>query len=258
VGDLRAVQLERWIGRLRYDCILFVLELRVGHSSWPKAYLDYSWALMKKITLPITQTYSSTLDLMAIPKENIVQREGHVEIHFPLMDFAESNKVLQTVRENGSLVVYAATSIEGQIDQILLHYFFGPASKPNLRRDYFLQNILQSESLTYAFKRNLLTKIVNLEELLVGGQKNKLDQNLKSIMTWRNAFAHGTIHYDASYGAEIKYFSGSPQVQPLSDDFWNQVESCYGETDRLLTDILQTLAKLDSPKTGIDSPSTGA
>jgi hypothetical protein len=213
---------------------------------------------MKKITLPITQTYSSTLDLMAIPKENIVQRVGHVEIHFPQMDFAESNKILQTVRENGSLVVYAATSIEGQINQIFLHYFFGPASKPSPRRDYFLQNILQSESMTYGFKRNLLTKIVNLEGLLGGDQKNKLDLDLKRIMTWRNAFAHGTIHYDATRGAEIRYYSGSPQVEVLSDDFWNQVESCYGEADRLLTDILKALSQSDSSTKEPGSASAGA
>lgn len=205
--------------------------------------------------MPITQTYSSGLDLRAVPKEAVVQREGHVEIHFPQMDFGKAYEVLQTVRENGSLVVYAATSVEGQIDQILLRYFFGPASRPDSRRDFFLQNILQSESSTYAFKRNLLTKIVNQHELLVGDQKNTLDLHLKSIMTWRNAFAHGTIHYDAAHGAEIMYFSGSPRVQVLSDDFWNQVESCYNEANRLLTDILQVMVKLDSPSSITGSPS---
>jgi hypothetical protein len=213
---------------------------------------------MKKITLPITQTYSSSLDLMAVPKENIVQREGRVEIHFPQMDFAESNIILFSVRENGALIVYAATSIEGQIDQILLYYFFGPTTGPNLRRNDFLQDILQSDALTYAFKRNQLTKIVNMLNLLEGDNKNKLDLNLKNIMTWRNAFADGTIHYDASRGAEIRYFSGSPKTQALSDEFWNQVESCFNEADQLLTTVFQTLTKMNSPSGGTGSKLAGA
>lgn len=208
---------------------------------------------MKKISLPISQTYSTSLDLMAIPKQNVVQREGHVEIHFPQMDFGAANEILQTVRENGSLVVYAATSIERQIDEILLHYFFGSTTKPNSRRDYFLQNILQSDTLNYSFKRNLLMKIVNLQELLTGDHKNKLDLNLKNVMIWRNAFAHGTIHYDATRGAEIIYFSGSPRTQSLSDDFWNQVESCYRETNQLLTSILESLSKMQ-PQSGDTTP----
>jgi len=213
---------------------------------------------LKKINLRISQTYSTSLDLTAIPKQNVVQREGHLEIHFPQMDFGAANQILQTVRENGSLVVYAATSIERQIDEILLNYFFGSTTKPNSRRDYFLQNILQSDALTYSFRRNLLTKVVNLQDLLTGDQKNILDLNLKNIMTWRNAFAHGTIHYDATLGARIIYFSGSPRTQELSDEFWDQVESCYRETNKLLTSILETLSKMEPPSGGTAPTSAGA
>ena len=200
---------------------------------------------MKKITLPLTQTYSTSLDLKAIPKEGIVQRDGHTEIHFPQMDFGKSNEVLLVVRENGSLVVYAATSIEGQIDQILVNYLFGSANKPNDRKDFFVQQILQSPGLTYSLKRDFLSKIVNDHDLLEGKDKNHLAAGLKKIMIWRNAFAHGTIHYDATRGAEIKYFSGSPQVQALSDEYWTEVEECFSQADALLKRTLDELIRLD-------------
>ncbi|MBE3143287.1 MAG: hypothetical protein IMZ61_05100 [Planctomycetes bacterium] len=198
---------------------------------------------MKKIDLPISQAYSMSLDLKNILPSQIVQREGHKEIHFGTMDFAEAGSVLLIARQNGAQVVYAATSIERQMDQLLLHYFFGPFRSADHRRDFFVQNILQSSGLTYAFKRDTVAKIINEIDLLEGIAKNHLASGLKKIMTWRNAFAHGDIQYDLKSGAMLNFFSGEKQVIVLTDDYWTEVEQCYTESNKLLTEALEKLIK---------------
>jgi len=94
---------------------------------------------MKKITLPIAQSYTMGLDLQNLPSP-IVRPDGSRQILVGSMDIGAAGPVVLASRENGAQVVYAAGSIERQMNEIILQYFFGPVSQRNPKRDFFLQN----------------------------------------------------------------------------------------------------------------------
>ena len=155
----------------------------------------------------------------------------------------EGAKEIEVARENGAQVVYATTSIEQRLEEIILTYFFGPFVNPDDRRDFFIHNVLQSSSLQYSFKKELVSKIIEQCSLLEGKVKSKLQDNLKKIMVWRNAFAHGRLEYDNRLGCCLRYYMGTPQVLTLDDEYWSTVETQFKETDEILSELHKKLRR---------------
>ncbi|VVC82518.1 hypothetical protein [Sideroxydans sp. CL21] len=198
---------------------------------------------MKEIALPITQTFTMSLDMEALRKAKGGE-SGRLRIPLGTLVFDQKTSLeIETARKNGGLVLYATTSIEQKLESVLLDYFMGRFVKPNERRDMFQREILQSTALSYSAKKELVTKVITKEELLPGKRKNVFQGHLKTIMEWRNAFAHGKIEYDTKIGCLISYYSGHAKKLHLTDEYWIEVEKCYKECDAILDEVLLKLGE---------------
>jgi hypothetical protein len=163
---------------------------------------------MREIELPITQTFSITIDTHNFDMSKAVKMEdGSVKVPLGNIVDAEKAVITEMARRNGGKILYTTTSIEQQLENILLRYFMGPFVKHDEKRAIFERDILQSSALTFHSKKELISKIINPNNLLHGQDKNKVQSYLRNIMDWRNAFAHGKIHYDNMAGCFINYYS---------------------------------------------------
>lgn len=122
-------------------------------------------------------------------------------------------------------------------------YLMGSIVQHDERREFFEQELLQSSAFSYHAKKQLVLKIVNRGEILVGKNKTNLEQKLKKIEEWRNAFAHGTLECDNKDGFSIKYYSGDQKEKVLSDDFWTEVEKDFQECSDLLKEVQNELGE---------------
>ena len=220
-------------------------------------YGSSCWSIrMKSIKLPISQTMSSSIDLGNLTKDDVVEVDGKRIIKMGAIDVAAGVKELNCARENGAQVVYAATSVETQLEDFLLLYFIGPFLGPDERRDFFVHNVLQSSGISYSFKKELVLKIVDKYGFVKGKDKSDLTKCLKSIMDWRNAFAHGRLEHDSQLGAVLRFFSGSPKAITLNDEYWSQVEECFENARRLVKCALDGLRKRFIPLVPLPDPQT--
>ena len=198
---------------------------------------------MKSIKLQISQSFSVTLDTHNITEDDITEINGKRVIKIGSINVAEHSKDMDTARDNGAQIVYATTSVEKQLESLLLLYFFGPITGPGERRDFFFHNMLQSSGVSYLLKKELVLKIVNKYSLLKGKKKNELSQCLKKIMDWRNAFAHGRLEHNNQLGVLLRFFSGSPAYLELNDEYWLQVEECFESVQRLIKSASEELGR---------------
>jgi len=197
---------------------------------------------MKEIQLPINQTISVTFTSEDLASNDAVDMgNGVSRVSLGTMIDAEISDNLQTARKNGGTILYATTSIEQQIENILLKYFMGDFIQYEERREIFEKEILQSSALSYSAKKELLLKIVNNLKLLQRKKKEKLQKCLKDIMVWRNAFAHGNVRNDTKKGCFIKYYSGCEKEFILTDSFWLKIENGFNDGSTLLKDVADKL-----------------
>lgn len=209
---------------------------------------------MKKINLPIAQTFSITIDMNNVDLSKAVDMGGgHLKV--PLGNLVDDgiSAIVETARKNGGKILYATTSIEQKLEATLLEYFVGSLAADDQRSITFETEILQSSALSFRAKKDLVAKVINEAELLAGNRKNSVQGHLKKIMEWRNAFAHGKIKHDSRMGCYVSFYSGHAQTQRLTDDFWDGVEQCFRECDALLSDAINNLRRQDrssSPASG--------
>lgn len=204
---------------------------------------------MKDIELPITQTFSITIDAHNIDMSNAVEMVNG-KFMLPLGDVVNDaiSETTNQARINGGKVLYATTSIEQQLESLLLRYFMGAFVEHDEKRVIFERDILQSSALSFSSKKELVAKIVNESSLLIGKKKNKLQGHLKKIMGWRNAFAHGKVQHDNVQGCFIKYYSGSGKQLNLTDEFWSDLECVFKKCSELIKESFENLKKLESKK----------
>ncbi|XWN37386.1 MAG: hypothetical protein ROO71_00400 [Balneola sp.] len=205
---------------------------------------------MREIELPIAEEYilKGKMDMnKVIPNE-----DGTFLV--PLGTILDDNMVhnVRIARDNGGKVLYATTSIEKQIVDILLEYFLGSNEGETNKKNIFKNDILASSAFSFRAKKNLLNNILNQEGLIKRKNKSIMQENLKTIMDWRNAFAHGHVKNSEANGCFVEYYSGSLKTLMLDDSLWDQVESVFIETHSFLKEILKSLkdkSKIPSFKT---------
>lgn len=214
---------------------------------------------MKEIDLPISQTVSITVDPRNIDMSNAVDIGGG-RLVVPLGTLIDEtiSTTVATARQNGGKVLYATTSIEQQMESLLLEFFMGSFEGHDDRRELFEREVLQSSALSYNAKRALVTKIVNQRALLEGREKSSLQALLRRIMEWRNAFAHGKIQHDSRAGCFIKHYSGEAKTLALTDAYWEDVERAYNDCSSLLEKAKRQLAANAPEKAPTPPPPGGA
>jgi hypothetical protein len=204
---------------------------------------------MKDIELPITQTFSLTIDTHNINMSNSVEMEtGQRVVALGEVVNESISATTEKARSNGGKVLYATTSIEQQLEDLLLRYFMGPFIQHEQRRVLFEREILQSSALSYSSKKELVSKIINEHDLLHGKKKNKLQSSLKKIMDWRNAFAHGKVQHDSMQGCFIKYYSGGSKQLKLTDEFWSDLEGVFKDCSELIKEAAISIESIEPNK----------
>jgi hypothetical protein len=163
---------------------------------------------MKDIDLPITNTVTMSIDLAQLDEEAAVEVDGRLLVPTKVGVNEQSFKELEQARVNGGKILYATTTIEHQLDDIILHYFMGVFVYGFDARELFEKEMLQSSLLSFSAKKELAIKIINQIKLLKGKDKNSLQNGLKNIMEWRNGFAHGKLNNHSSNGCYLHYYSG--------------------------------------------------
>lgn len=158
----------------------------------------------------------------------------------------EISQPLEKVRRNGGKILFATISIEQKMESLLLHVFMGPFQGPDKRRALFENEILQSTALSYSAKKELVFKAINTLKILPGSDKSKLQTHLKSIMEWRNAFAHGRISHVHERGYFINYYSGGNRSLELNSSYWAEVENVFRECNELLSKALENLKEKEA------------
>lgn len=201
---------------------------------------------MREINLPISQTFSLTVDPNKLDFENAEEVDGVKQVYLGNIVNAKKNEEIETARLNGGKVLYATTSIEKLIERLLVLYFIGPFQGHDERRVLFENELIQSSSMSFKFKKELVKKVIDQHDLMKGKAKNKLQGYLKDIMTWRNAFAHGHIKFNDPKGCVVEYYSSGLQELYLTDEFWAKLEKSFEECEKLLKTIDSSIASLYS------------
>jgi hypothetical protein len=214
---------------------------------------------MKEINLPISQTFSLSFDRRDLDMSNAVDvGDGRIVVELGPIVNETISATVATARQNGGKVLYATTSIEQQMESLLLEFFMGPFEGQDDRREIFEREVLQSSALSYNAKRALVTKIVNERALLEGREKSSLQALLRRIMEWRNAFAHGKIQHDSRAGCFIKHYSGEAKTLALTDTYWEDVERAYNDCSSLLEKAKRRLEANAPDKAPTPPPPGGA
>lgn len=201
---------------------------------------------MKKIELPAINTVSFTLNQESLGYGGILMPDGHQ--HISLGEIGKTHwENLKAARENGGGILWSTVCLEKIMENILLCYFMGPFKEACDKRDLFNNELLQASFLQLSAKKHLISKVASKFYSFKGKEREKLDGHLKSIIQWRNAFAHGSLVLNGTEGVILKYYSGAPKEEVLSDSFWNTVESVFKSCDELLKK-LETLVKEAKPR----------
>ncbi len=131
-----------------------------------------------------------------------------------------ASELAKQARRNKSKVIEGAATVEKQIISMISFYFFGRAHE---RKITFDSLVLNSDFCSFAAKRKLMTHIINEQHLLDGPAKNEFDKLLQKTMSYRNAFAHGTLS-SSDTTVWLSYFEGGPRKTELTDDYLTTVE----------------------------------
>lgn len=191
---------------------------------------------MREITLPAVHTVSISIDQKDLDVEPEIMPDGSKRIY--LGGITEPHmEALNMARDNGTKILWSAICLEKKLEKILVDYFMGPFSGPCSRRQLFESEVVQSSSFPFSFKKTLIDKLSGEIPSFKGKERTKLQKMLKSIMSWRNAFAHGTLCADSKKGILLRYYSGVSKEDELNDQFWNTVEATFQKCDELIDEL---------------------
>lgn len=198
---------------------------------------------MKEIELPVTTTFSFTIDTHALYNQTPQEIDGRLMVPLGTIDMADKAKDIEVVRRNGGKILYATTSIEKKLEQIISGYMFGLFLREHPERSFFENEILGSSNIGFSFKKELVKTLVNQNQFLKGKDKHELERKLSDIVKWRNAFAHGSLQYDNVHGNFLNYYSNGHKKIMLNDSFWDEVIQTFTECEKTLNDLCNQISQ---------------
>lgn len=151
------------------------------------------------------------------------------------IDGAAAQALLEVAEENRVTVVRAAAQVEDLlICAIVAHFGLG-----NWDRKVALDVrsfIAETSWCTFDGKRQVVGLILTRLDYQDRKWRKHFDDIIKRAIFFRNAFTHG---YFVSDGTEVRlrWFSGEPQEQTLTDEWLTTVESRLEEAKRLGEEI---------------------
>ena len=204
---------------------------------------------MKKIKLPTHNTFSlSFIPEDILKKEKVRMPDGNMAVNIGTLEINPNHPDLLQARENGSQVIWATINVELKMQDIITKYLFGIGIGFNERLDFFNNEIMSSNNISFSFKKKLVLKLIKSKKLISNKKYSELDNNLVKVMTYRNAFAHGKLSIDNMDGCMLEFYSGRKQVFSLNDKFWNNLVSQYLIVNTLLGEASKKLSRINMDK----------
>ena len=152
-------------------------------------------------------------------------------------DFDEAREI----RREAGRIISAASAIDQVIAEIISNTIFREVRE---HRELVLGSVLSSDWCTFAAKRKLLIVAVEAFNLVDGLKKGQLEKNLKGVMDYRNAFAHGTLGHNLStLTQELNYFHSKPQTATLNDEYFEKLQKVFLEAWETLQEIQKTVER---------------
>lgn len=158
---------------------------------------------------------------------------GQVHVSTTGTNLTEAMSLLKEARRNKAKVLDGALTIENHLAAILGYYFFGPSHE---RKATFEALVLSSDWCSFAAKRKLIAHIIEEQRLLSGKKKTDCEKLLRRVMSFRNAFAHGTLSSDDK-AVWLSYFESAPRKQELTDAFLSEVETILSQAYDVVFDL---------------------
>ena len=169
----------------------------------------------------------------------LLKLPSRVSIHAQSdVDLQQVFDLTNAARSNGIEVINASLAYEKYIEEIIEKYIFIERDHPNI--GFFRNFILSADWLTFSAKRKIIIGIVQKEKYFTGNDISLFEQQLRRIMSYRNAFAHGDIVFREG-NVYISYFEGIRQEKLLDDAYWDKLEEVYIDVWNLITDIREIL-----------------
>lgn len=188
---------------------------------------------MRKIDLGVGFSVELRVDLKSFDASQ-VDENGRVRLGS--MDVETSRTAVNTARENGAQVVWAALEIESELKQIISLHMFEPIDV-NPSRDFLDKDILGSSAFTFSFKRKLVQVIADRMRIFENKEKQHFPKVLRHVECFRNAFAHGKI--TARNGECIlEYYSNDHKEDVLTDAYWDELEKDFSAAKKYLKRII--------------------
>ncbi|MBF0595206.1 MAG: hypothetical protein HQL22_09585 [Candidatus Omnitrophica bacterium] len=147
---------------------------------------------------------------------------------------------IDKAKENGARVLRAALEIEHLLEDFIQSYLFGASYGQN--GIFFNEQILKSSFFGFANKKQVYLSLIKGLNDVSGEEYSRLQEGLKNVMSYRNAFAHGEyVGFALGNIVVLRYFSGEMKEDKLSDEYWLKLLECFQKTDELIGRVRQML-----------------
>jgi len=196
---------------------------------------------MKKIDLPIYRQFATqSIDLEEAYKDLASGKKKSVP--FGTIDLSVG-KDLDQARINGGLIIWSAICLEQKLESIITAYIFPKTEQSggHKGRHFFSDRIIKADHFSYAVKKNLIIAIVHDDSLVEGRDKDRLPAVLKKVMEFRNMFAHGDIMFEDGIGCVLRFWSGGPKKEVLTDEYLENIEECFRSAHNLIDQIISKI-----------------
>lgn len=201
---------------------------------------------MKKIKLPIQNTFSLSFSTDELSKkEKIRMPDGSIAVNIGKIVINNNHPDLLQAMENGSQIIWGTINIELMMEDIITKYLFGMGIGINERLDFFNNEIITSNNISFSFKKKLVLKLIKSKNLISKKKYSELDNKLVKVMTYRNAFAHGNLVIDNEYGCLLEFYSGYKQKFILNDSFWNELTAIFKTVNDSLSGAAKKLSNIN-------------
>jgi hypothetical protein len=157
----------------------------------------------------------------------------------PLLTSEEDFDQAREIRRMSGRIISATSAIDQVIGEIIADTVF---KEVVLHRELVLGSVLSSDWCTLAAKRKLLAIAIERFDLLKGAKKSELENRLKKITQYRNAFAHGTLAHNGET-QELHYFEGKPMKAVLDEAYFETLEEHFLAAWALLEEIQQSVGR---------------
>jgi hypothetical protein len=155
----------------------------------------------------------------------------------PLLTIEDDFDEAREIRRIAGRIISATSAVDQVIAEIIAGTIFREVKE---HRELVLGSVLNSDWCSLAAKRKLLTIAIEKFNLLNGAKKSLLEQNLKKVTQYRNAFAHGTFGHNGET-QEIHYFEGAPRTAKLDDTYFDELERSFLSAWELLEEIQRAM-----------------